>query len=123
MRIVPYTLTGLASGAGGALGLPVIIGAFVIGVLAARYRPPAPLVAFLVAIVAMFVVASLFRSMTGAEQAAGSRYVTLSVYLAVFGLAAAGPNITLARVRALAAGVFAAACNLVTFGLALRHFP
>ena len=121
--MVPYTLTGLASGTGGALGLPVIVGAFVLGVLAVRYRPPAPLVAFLIAIVAMFIVASLFRSMSGTNQAAGSRYVTLSVYLATFGLAAAGPKITIGRARALAVGVFAAACNLVTFGLAVRHFP
>ena len=123
VRMVPYTLTGLASGTGGALGLPVIVGAFVLGVLAVRYRPPAPLVAFLIAIVAMFIVASLFRSMSGTDQAAGSRYVTLSVYLATFGLAAAGPKITIGRARALAVGVFAAACNLVTFGLAVRHFP
>ncbi len=94
----------------------MLVGAFVLGVLAVRYRPPAPLVAFLIAIVAMFIVASLFRSMSGTNQAAGSRYVTLSVYLATFGLAAAGPKITIGRVRALAVGVFAAACNLVTFG-------
>jgi hypothetical protein len=123
LLLVPYTLIGIASGAGGAVGLGPLAGAFVLGILAVRFRPPAPLTAFLVAIVAMFMVAALFRYMSGAEQASTSRYVMLAVYMAAFGLAAAGVRPTIPQARALAIGVVAAAFNLVTFAIALRRYP
>jgi hypothetical protein len=71
----------------------------------------------------MFMVAALFRYMSGAEQASTSRYVMLAVYMAAFGLAAAGVRPTIPQARALAIGVVAAAFNLATFAIALRRYP
>lgn len=90
LAVVPYAATGLSSAAGGLLGLGPLAGAVAVAVASIRYRPDRPMLAFLAAIVVMFLVAALFRSYGGAEQATTSRYIYLAAYLGAFGLAASG---------------------------------
>jgi hypothetical protein len=90
LAIIPYTITGIVSGVGGMVGLGPLAGAFILGALAVGFRPPLPMLAFFVAIAAMFAIGALFRYMSGTDQALTSRYITLVAYMVVFGILAAG---------------------------------
>ena len=122
LAVVPYTALGLASGAGGMIGLGPIAGAFLLGALTMRFRPPKPMLAFLIAIVAMFAVGALFRYMSGADQALTPRYITLVAYLTVFGILAAGYRPPVRPAAALVLSVLVVIGNLVILALALPEF-
>jgi len=122
LAVVPYTALGLASGAGGMIGLGPVAGAFLLGALAMKFRPPKPMLAFLIAIVAMFAVGALFRYMSGVEQALVSRYITLVAYMTVFGILAAGYSPPVRPAVALVLSLLVVIGNLVTLALALPAF-
>ena len=113
LAIVPYTAAAIASGVGGMIGLGPLAGAFAFGALVARFRPPRPMLAFLIAIVAMFAVGALFRSFSGPDQPLTSRYIYLVAYMTAFGIIAAGYRPAIRPSVALGLSLVAVAGNLV----------
>jgi len=113
LAIVPYTITGIVSGVGGMIGLGPLAGAFILGALAVGFRPPRPMLAFFIAIAAMFAVGAMFRYMSGTDQALTSRYITLVAYMVVFGILAAGYRPPVRPAIALGVSVLVVIGNLV----------
>ena len=122
LAIVPYTITGVVSGVGRMIGLGPVAGAFVLGVLAVKFRPPSPMLAFFIAIVAMFAVGSVFRYMSGTDQAQASRYVTLVAYMVVFGILAAGYRPPVRASVALGISLLVVVGNLVVLAQELPTY-
>ena len=123
LLMIPYTLVGIASGAGGAIGLGPLAGAFVLGTLIVHFRPPPTLTAFLAAIVVMFMVGALFRSMSGADQASTSRYVILSCYMPPSDWPHLACDRRSRKRGPSRSGVAAAVLDVVTVGLTIRTLP
>jgi hypothetical protein len=122
LSIAPYTALAIASGVGGMIGLGTLAGAFASGALAARFRPPRPMLAFLIAIVAMFAVGALFRSFSRADQAMTSRYIYLVAYMVAFGIIAAAYRPPFRPALALGLSVVAVVGNLVMLARALPGY-
>ena len=122
LSVVPYMILGIVSGAGGMIGLGPIAGAFLLGALAMRFRPPRPMLAFLIAIVLMFAVGALFRYMSGADQALTPRYITLVAYMTAFGILAAGYRPPVRPSVALVLSVLVVIGNLVILATALPEY-
>ena len=120
--MVPYTGLALVSGAGGMIGFGPIAGGFLLGAMAMKFRPPKPMLAFLVAIVAMFAVGALFRYMSGVDQALASRYITLVAYMTAFGILAAGYRPPVRPTAALLLSVLVVIGNLVILAQALPTY-
>ena len=112
LALIPYTASAIGSGVGGMIGLGPLAGAFVLGALAVGFRPPLPMLAFLVGIFAMFAVAALFRSSSGPEQPLTSRYIYLVAYMTAFGIIAAAYRPPVRPSIALGLSLLAVAGNL-----------
>jgi hypothetical protein len=127
LAAIPYAFAAMSSGVGGVLGLGPVAGfvAIIAGgayVVARRPSIHPALLAFALALFAMFMVLSAFRANTPLlEQATTSRYIYLVGYFLAFGLAAAAP-----RLRAgpwlVGASVIAAALNLTILYWALPTY-
>jgi hypothetical protein len=124
---IPYTINGLAAGVGGVAGVGhwgglVLIVAAIIYVLYRRVSIPTPVIAMTLALVAMFVVLSGFRSVSGASGAFGSRYIYITAYLLAFALIMAAPRLPQTRWW-LVASAYATSVNVVIFVNALPSYP
>jgi hypothetical protein len=122
LSIVPYTALAIASGVGGMIGLGSLAGAFTSGALVARFRPPRPMLAFVIATVAMFAVGALFRSFSRPDQALTTRYIYLVAYMAAFGIIAAGYRPPIRPAIALGFSLVAVVGNLVMLARALPGY-
>jgi hypothetical protein len=125
--IIPYTLTGIASGIGGLAGLsPTFGGLFLVAglvvVVVRRWRPGPAYIAFAIALVAMFATGSLFRSYGSANQATANRYIYLVGYILVFAMATAAPKIAHPW-RLVPVAIVASVLNLIAFAIALPGYP
>jgi hypothetical protein len=91
-------------------------------VLYRRVSIPTPVIAMTLALVAMFVVLSGFRSVSGASGAFGSRYIYITAYLLAFALIMAAPHLPHTRWW-LVASAYATSVNVVIFVNALPSYP
>ena len=125
--LIPYVVTGIASGLGGLGGLGPPFGGLVLvcvlwWVVARRPFVHPAMAGFALAIIALFAAASLFRSYGSAEQATASRYVYLVGYFIAFGVAVAAPRIWQPH-RLIPVAILAAGLNMISLASALPTYP
>lgn len=126
IAMVPYAIAAVSSGVGSVAGVGwigglVIVGAIIVYVVRQRIAVPVPMIAFSVALFAMFAALSMFR---GGVPSSGltSRYVYITGFFIAIGLAAAAPRLPQSRWW-LIGSLYATVVNLGVLAHLLPTYP